>query len=175
METILVSMEAKSSKRYDATPRPGGDQPSVAGLDTHLGYWLRFVSNHVSHAFARRLDGRGVSVGEWVALRVLYDAEGIPPVRLAERLGMTRGAISKLADRLIAKSLAKRKPDRNDGRAQMLTLTAAGRRLVPVLAGLADQNDAEFFGHLSMEDRESVRHVLSDIVERRSLKSVPVD
>jgi DNA-binding MarR family transcriptional regulator len=168
-------METNKAIRYTARPEHRKGQSSVAGLEAHLGYWLRFVSNHVSHTFSGKLEGRSVSVGEWVTLRELYDADGIAPIRLAERLGMTRGAISKIAERLIAKSLAKRKPDPNDGRGQFLTLTAAGRRLVPVLAALADQNDAEFFGHLSMEDREKVMHVLKEIVERRGLKSVPVD
>jgi DNA-binding MarR family transcriptional regulator len=38
-------------------------------------------------------------------------------------MGMTRGAISKLADRLIAKSLLVRTADPQDGRAQSLSLT----------------------------------------------------
>jgi DNA-binding MarR family transcriptional regulator len=87
---------------------------AISGLDSHIGYWLRFVSNHVSHAFARKLEGRDVTVAEWAALRELYDVEGIAPIRVAERLGMTRGAISKLAERLITKSLARRKPDPTD-------------------------------------------------------------
>ena len=60
------------------------------------------MSNHVSHAFAIKLAGVGVTVAEWVVLRELYDAESAPSA-LAEQLGMTRGAISKLADRLIDK------------------------------------------------------------------------
>lgn len=35
-----------------------------AGLERHLGYWLRRVSNQVSGAFARALQERGLSVAE---------------------------------------------------------------------------------------------------------------
>ena len=38
-------------------------------LEAHVGYWLRFVSNHVSQAFRRKVEARGVSVSEWVAMR----------------------------------------------------------------------------------------------------------
>jgi DNA-binding MarR family transcriptional regulator len=89
-------------------------------------------------------------------------------------MGMTRGAITRLADRLIAKSLLLRVADPTDRRAQTLALTAAGRALVPELAALADANDAEFFGHLTADGRAALRHLLREIVERRGLRSLPI-
>lgn len=147
---------------------------AVSPLDAHLGYWLRFVSNQVSYAFAARLAGRDVTAAEWVALRELYDGDAAPSA-LAERLGMTRGAISKLADRLEAKALLRRRPDEDDKRGHSLCLTAAGRKLVPALAKLADDNDAAFFGHLTDGERQSLMRAMQDIVRRRGLKTVPVD
>lgn len=149
--------------------------PSSSELTAHVGYWLRFVSNHVSQAFARKVEAHGVTVAEWVLMRQLLDEEALAPSRLAARMGMTRGAISKLADRLIAKSMLARAADPKDGRAQTLALTSAGRSLVPRLAALADANDAEFFGHLTPKDRAALRRILREIVEKRGLKSLPVD
>ncbi len=148
---------------------------SVPDLTAHLGYWLRYVSNHVSQAFARKVEANGVTVAEWVLMRRLLDEKEIAPSRLAERAHMTRGAITKLADRLIAKSLLLRVADPQDGRAQTLSLTPAGRALVPRLAALADANDAEFFDHLSDKDRAALLRILRGIVKRRDLKSLPVD
>lgn len=144
-------------------------------LTAHLGYWLRQVSNHVSHAFARKVEAHGVTVAEWVLMRQLLEEEALAPSRLAERMGRTRGAISKLADRLIAKSLVARAADPEDGRAQTLALTPAGRALVPRLAALADANDAEFFDHLEPEDRAALFRILREIVEKRRLESLPID
>jgi DNA-binding MarR family transcriptional regulator len=149
--------------------RPASD------LISHLGYWLRYVSNHVSQAFARKVEAHGVTVAEWVLMRQLLEEEALAPSRLAERMGMTRGAISKLADRLIAKSLLTRKADPGDGRAQTLALTVKGRRLVPELAALADANDSEFFDHLAPKDRVALLRVLREIVKKRGLKTLPVD
>jgi DNA-binding MarR family transcriptional regulator len=149
--------------------------PDVSDLTDHLGYWLRYVSNHVSQTFARKIEACGVTVAEWVLMRQLLEEEALAPSRLAERMGMTRGAITKLADRLIAKSLLTRKADPGDGRAQILALTAKGRRLVPDLAALADANDAEFFDYLGPKDRAALLRILRGIVEKRGLKSVPVD
>lgn len=143
-------------------------------LEAHLGYWLRYISNHVSHAFGRRLAARGVTVAEWVVLRELADGAAAPSV-LAARLGLTRGAISKLADRLVAKGLAARTADGDDGRFQSLSLTGAGHALVPDLAALADENDAAFFGHLSAEERATIEAAMREIVRRKGLKGVPTD
>lgn len=150
------------------------NQP-VSELTSHLGYWLRQVSNHVHQAFARKVEAHGVTVAEWVLMRQLLEEEALPPSRLAERMGMTRGAISKLADRLIAKSLLVRSADPEDGRAQTLALTSSGRALVPRLAALADANDAEFFDQLGTKDRATLLRILQEIVEKRGLKSPPID
>jgi DNA-binding MarR family transcriptional regulator len=149
--------------------------PSASDLTAHLGYWLRYVSNHVSQAFARKVEAHGVTVAEWVLMRQLLDEEALAPSRLADRMGMTRGAISKLADRLIAKRMLLRVADPEDGRAQTLALTPAGRVLTPALAALADANDAQFFDHLAPEDRVALFRILRGIVEKRGFKSAPVD
>src|SRR5580698_1735503 len=95
----------------------------VPELDAHIGYRLRQVSNHVSQSFARKLAAEDVTAGEWVMLRMLYDKPPKPPSRVAEAMGFTRGAITKLADRLIAKGLVVREADARDKRAQTLALT----------------------------------------------------
>lgn len=152
------------AKRSDTSP-----------LYAHVGFWLRFVSNHVSHAFAQKVEARGVTVAEWALLRALYDGDALAPSALAEVMGMTRGAITKLADRLIDKSLVTRTQDKDDRRWQALALTAAGRALVPKLATLADRNDAEFFGHLKPRERAALIAAMKDIVQRRGLKTIPTE
>jgi DNA-binding MarR family transcriptional regulator len=147
---------------------------SVSTLEAHLGYWLRFASNHVSHAFGLKLEARDVTAAEWVVLRELYDQDAAPS-DLAARLGMTRGAITKLADRLIAKALLTRTASRDDRRYQTLALTVAGRALVPELAALADRNDAEFFGHLTAAERTQLEGLMKEIIRRHGLRAVPID
>ena len=149
--------------------------PEISGLEAHLGYWLRSVSNHVSHAFALKVEARGVTVAEWVMLRELFDRDPANPSVLAERLGMTRGAISKIADRLVARALIARTEDKNDGRYHTLSLTRKGRALVPALVLLADQNDEEFFGHLGSQERTDLATAMKEIIRRRGIRNVPVD
>lgn len=148
------------------------DSPN--NLEAHLGYWLRYVSNHVSHAFTQKLAAKNVTVAEWVVLRELYSLGAVYPSELAEKLGMTRGAISKLVERLRVKCLAERYAVESDARYQTIELTAAGKRLTPTLAKLADENDHEFFGHLTKSQRTEVANLLKDIVQRNGWKDLPI-
>ena len=146
----------------------------LSSIELHLGYWLRYVSNHVSHAFALKLATLEVTAAEWVVLRELYDLESAPSA-LADRLGMTRGAISKLADRLIAKEMIVRRGNAADRRFQSLAITRRGRGITPKLAALADENDQEFFADLDIETRERIAAAMKDIVSRKGLRAAPVD
>ena len=149
--------------------------PAVSDLTAHLGYWLRHVSNHVSHAFARKLAAKGVTVAEWALMRVLYGEEPMAPSRVAAQMGLTRGAVTKLANRLVAKALIAREASAHDGRAQTLGLTVAGTAFVPELAALADRNDTECFAHLSTDEREALQRILKDTVARLGLTAMPID
>jgi DNA-binding MarR family transcriptional regulator len=146
----------------------------VSDLEQHLGYWLRFVSNHVSHAFAQKVETRGVTVAEWAVLRQMLESGPVNPSQLADRLGLTRGAISKLVERLCEKSLVERTASEEDRRYQQVRLTTPGKKLVPVLARLADENDREFFGHLSHTERDQLHQLLQDLVQRHGWKDIPV-
>jgi DNA-binding MarR family transcriptional regulator len=148
---------------------------SVPDLADHLGYWLRLVSNNVSTAFARRLEAEDVTVAEWVVLRVLFDVDELVPSKLATRMSMTRGAISKLSERLLAKRLIERSDSLEDGRAHTLRLSGKGRGLVPKLGRLADANDQSFFGVLSSEEQAALRRTLEKIARHHGLNETPID
>ena len=147
----------------------------IPQLTEHLGYWLRQVSNHVSHGFARKLAVKEVTVAEWGLMRMLYGREPTPPSLLASEMGLTRGAITKLADRLVAKTLVIREASLDDRRSQTLRLTAKGAKFVPELSALADQNEAECFASLTADDRRSLQRILKETVKRLGLTAMPLD
>jgi DNA-binding MarR family transcriptional regulator len=148
---------------------------TVSDLKMHVGFWLRFVSNHVSHAFARKLLASGTTVAEWVVMREMFDDQETSPGVLAERIGMTRGGVSKLVDRLVSKKLITRRDRSDDRRFQSIALTAAGRRLIPQLAALADQNDEEFFHPLSAGERAALIATMRKLVQAHGLQTLPTE
>ena len=152
-----------------------GRKKLPSGLDEHLGYWLRYVSNHVSHAFTLKVEAHGVTVAEWVVMRSLLETGPAQPSHLADELGMTRGAISKLVERLCQKGFVERNSGGEDRRRQIVALSTAGQRLVPTLAQLADENDQEHFGFLGKRERLMLVELLQAVVRQHGWKDVPVN
>src|ERR1700753_3454879 len=135
METIMVSMETS------------------AGLHCHLGFWLRRVSNQVTDGFTRALQERKLSVAEWVALSQIAADAKTHPAGIAAATGMTRGAISKVLDKLEHRKWIGRAVSEEDNRVQRPWLTRKGRQLLPELTRIADSNDLFFFGALDAREQ----------------------
>jgi DNA-binding MarR family transcriptional regulator len=146
-------------------------------LKSHIGYHLRVVSNAVSHTFARKLIESEVTVAEWVILREMYSAdEKISPSTIAEITGLTRGAVSKLIDRLLHKNLVTRTDSTSgDRRYQEIKLTTSAIKLIPKLASIADENDESFFSILSESERKNLMKTLIKLAEVHKLNTNPIE
>ncbi len=144
-------------------------------LKSHIGYRLRVVSNAVSHSFARKLAASHVTVAEWVILREMYAGdEKTSPSIVANMTGLTRGAVSKLIERLLQKDLVTRAEASEDRRYQEIKLTSSAIKLVPKLAGIADENDEAFFSILTASERSVLSKTLEKLVRYHQLNTNPI-
>src|ERR1700743_1946548 len=150
-----------------------GHPPSK--LESHLGYWLRRVSNAVSGEFARNLQLRQTSIAEWGLLRELYGRSQATPGELAETLGLSRGAVSKIVDKLEMKRWVKVQTKREDQRVRMLALTHEGRLNLPRLAQDADENDEHFFACLDRNARLTLLRLLVKLADHHQIRDVPTE
>lgn len=148
----------------------------ISPVESHLAYWLHYVGDRVLHSLRRRLLECGVTAAESVLLRKLYEYErGVMPIRLASRLGLTRGYISRLAVRLEAKGLIHREKSLSDRRTLTLTLTPLGRALLPMLARAADKTNALYFTGAGEAAHQTLEQVMKWIVCRGRFRLVPPD
>ncbi|MGO4211372.1 MarR family winged helix-turn-helix transcriptional regulator [Terriglobus sp. 2YAB30_2] len=147
----------------------------LSQLESHLGYWLRRVSNAVSGSFARALQEKQTSVAEWVLLRELYERGQASPSELADSLGLTRGAVSKIVDKLDTKGWLETETKEGDSRFRLLSLTSAGQRSLPVLAEIADQNDADYFDCLTAREKSILRELLIKLAKHNHIYDVPTE
>lgn len=144
-------------------------------LKSHIGYRLRAISNAVSHSFARKLITSEVTVAEWVILREMYDkSEIISSSMIAELTGLTRGAVSKLVDRLVRKNLIIRTESTADRRFLRIELSSKAKELVPALAAIADENDEAFFSSLSKKEQKILMDILIKLSEIHQLNTSPI-
>lgn len=163
MDIIIVSMDTASRKQ------------GIAQLESHLGYLLRRVSNAVSRTFSRALHEKQTSVAEWVLLRELHERGQSAPGELASSLGLTRGAVSKIVEKLDVKGWVRTDAKEGDSRFRLLSLTGAGRRHLPVLAEIANQNDARYFDCLSANEKSVLRALLIKLADHNQINDVPTE
>lgn len=150
-------------------------KPPPSELKSHIGYHLRVISNAVSYTFAAKLVTSGVTVAEWVILREMYSSnDQTSPSAIAKLTGLTRGAVSKLIERLLNKRLVTRIEDQDDRRYQQIQLTPAAIRLIPKLASIADRNDGDFFAPLSETEKRNLLATLIKLMNYHKLYTSPI-
>ena len=139
---------------------------NVSDLEDHLGYWLRKLSNHISDRFAARLEKHGVSVANWVVLRILFNQETLPLKEIVAQVGVDQGALSRMVERLMVRGLVVRKESPESRREVAISLTREGRKLVPKLAQEADDNDRAFFRQLSAKQRAELLATIQTLISQ---------
>ena len=78
---------------------------------------------------ARLRDADGVTLARYQALQAVHEHDGRARVHeVAQDLGITIGAASKLVDRLEQDGSARREPNPNDRRSSLIALTPDGVR-----------------------------------------------
>lgn len=107
----------------------------------------------------------------------MYSADvKISPSTVAEITGLTRGAVSKLIDRLLHKNLVTRTESTSgDRRYQEIKLTTSAIKLIPKLASIADENDEKFFSVLSDTERKNLMKTLIKLAEAHKLNTNPIE
>lgn len=103
--------------------------------------WFRFMRLHqrMLGQMTGRIRELGLSIPQFDLLSTLSEREGVSQSELAERLYVTKGNVSGLADRLVQAGLVERRAIAGDRRSYAMHLTPEGRRLAE--AGIAAQRD----------------------------------
>src|SRR3546814_11921743 len=93
--------------------------------------------------------------------------------RAGRQDGYDQGRYQQAGGAFIGQKPVARSDNPNDKRAHTLSLTASGRAKTPVLAAIADSNDANFFGVLQADERARLRSLLRMFIERSQLNVTP--
>lgn len=108
-----------------------GIDADTSGLAV-TGRLLR-LARHVEAARERLLERFGLSVADFDVLATLRRSalpQGLKAKELQASVMITSGGMTKRLDRLEAAGLIERRPDPDDRRGVLITLTKAGRRLI---------------------------------------------
>jgi DNA-binding MarR family transcriptional regulator len=140
-----------------AIERPGDHK-------NELRLWLRLFSckTLIENEIRRRLrDSFDITLPRFDLMAQLDKAPGGMKLgELSQRLMVSNGNITGLVDRLLAQGLLDRQPAPNDRRAQLVRLTAEGRRSFRAMAAAHEAWVAEIFGDLTAAERETLMRLL---------------
>ncbi len=121
--------------------------------------WLRLarVFQKVERDSSEHLRGWDLSVAQFDVLAHVGATEGIVQQELADTLLVTKGNVCQLLDRMEGRGLISR---RQEGRANRLFLTDAGRRLFAEVVPAHEVVIAERFSVLSEGEQERLHQLL---------------
>jgi DNA-binding MarR family transcriptional regulator len=99
-----------------------------------------------------------------IATLVRLADESVGQRRLASELGLSPGTVSLRVDRLVHAGLVERRPDPDDGRGALVSLTAQGRQLFEACAPEHLANADEQLAGLSETEREQLGQLLGKLL-----------
>jgi DNA-binding MarR family transcriptional regulator len=129
-------------------------------------YWHDRVSKALENDLEHRFAAHGVTPAQFRLLAALRRDDADTVRGLAAALRLDGAAVTRLADRLVAKGLVVRRPDPSDGRSVRLSLSMAGSNLVPLLDAEASAHERAWFGSLSFAELRQYKLTLAKLLQR---------
>jgi DNA-binding MarR family transcriptional regulator len=102
-----------------------------------LGYMVNLEARMLAQALHRRIAPHGVVPGQFPALLALYERDGRTQAELCREVRIEQPTMANTLRRMERDGLIRREPDSNDGRRQLILLTARARSLRPKLVTAA--------------------------------------
>jgi DNA-binding MarR family transcriptional regulator len=115
------------------------------------------------------LENYDLTLAQFGVLANLQAAPEISQQALANRLFVTKGNIVGLLNRLECRGLVQRRPDPEDGRSHIVSLTEQGAALAAQVVPAHEKLVAEYMGLLPEEDQLTLHNLLRTL--NRSLGS----
>lgn len=135
----------------------------IAALHERIPFLLSQLGVYIAEDFVDRLKPFGVGPRTYAVLMALSADDGQSQRELSERLGIHRNAMVAVVDGLEAMGLVARKPHPSDRRAFAVTLTDAGRALLPSLDAQGRAQEDRLTETLSAADRTALLRLLQKV------------
>jgi DNA-binding MarR family transcriptional regulator len=143
------------------------ETPAPDPVVTSAGYLLLKAGHHIGQEFDAALARLGLSGREFLVLSFVGAAKDLSQQDLSERLGLDPTLVVGLVDALEERRWMTRTRAPADRRRNVLRLTAAGRTARTRAVRAAGEAEDRFLGPLGLEERETLRALLDNIMRHR--------
>jgi MarR family transcriptional regulator, transcriptional regulator for hemolysin len=132
-------------------------------MDWHrdLGFLLDDVAYLYTRRFEEHAQGLSLTLHQCKALAVLANCEGINQRRLGETSDIVPTNLVRILDRLEAGGWAERRPDPQDRRAHLLTITESAKPVVERIWRIVRKTNTEALEGVSIGDLPLLVELLS--------------
>ena len=134
-------------------------------VDGYLGYLL----GQANHALYKEFDGHvraaGLTSIEWRVLATLHDGEPLTVSQLAHEVLSKQPTVTKLVQRMTEQGWLALQDDPDDQRRTLVSVTAAGRRLVKPLVDKARDHEARLLRSLGASEKAALRRLLEKLTQ----------
>ncbi len=148
-----------------------GDQQGGCALDNlpkspilptteSFGHNLRQTHRLIQRGLSIRIAHLDLTIGEWYALRALWESDGLTQTELAGNAGVAGAAMVTAVRRLLVLGLVTRKRPLNDGRKFIISLTPKGWDLEPAALKAAVEANALALTGIPADDVATCLRVL---------------
>ncbi len=147
------------------TRQPDRNAP-MSTLEQYLGHLLDLAHRRVGADLERVLAGTGVQKEEWRVLEVLSDERGRSMGELAAVVAMNHPTLTKLIDRMVAKSWVLRNVDAADSRRVLVYITDVGLATMVRLEAPLEAHEQTLTSALGERKARQLRSLLAELIER---------
>lgn len=159
-----------TGRRWNDRIEPPGETHVTAsmaqrcGFSENLGYLLNRCAAQMAAQFERKLAPHDISLAQWGALLAIHDKGAASPSDVADRVGIDRGATTRLLARMEAKDFITRRSHEEDGRSVLLELSPATAAKMPDLLALSQRVNREALATLPPDEAEALLTSLSNLL-----------
>ncbi|AUW92731.1 MAG: MarR family transcriptional regulator [Sulfobacillus thermosulfidooxidans] len=122
------------------------------------------IMRYLEAEASRELIGLEVTPSQMNALFALYGVPNLPMGELAEQLGLTESAATRLVDRLINMNLVRRERDDQDRRVVRVRLSSYGKQLAELVFERRQAQFSRFAERLDQKSRDALIFGLSELL-----------
>jgi MarR family transcriptional regulator, organic hydroperoxide resistance regulator len=132
-------------------------------LEQSNGYLLRMTHRSFARAVQAQIEPRGVTIGMWYFLRILWEEDGLTQRELSQRIEMMEPTTATALRNMEERNLVRRVRNADDKRKVNIYLTDEGRALRDVLLPYAKQVNDQALAGVPEADVAVYRRVLSQM------------
>ena len=132
--------------------------------DERIARLIRLAARSFNRSLQMRLTTEGMTFGQWIFLRILWEHDGLSQRALSEKAHLTEPTTHTALSRMEDLGLIERRKVGSNKRRQHAFLTRKGRELRDRLEPLAIETTDPALAGLSNEEVRVLRHALDVVI-----------